>query len=200
MYFGVGALNMRALASGAFGPGDVVGAVQFCHDAGVRAYLALNTVIFERDLPEMQALLETAAGARVDAVIASDMAVVAASRALGLRVHLSTQMNIANSAALKFYARDADVAVLARELTLKEVAQIARIIRQENIRGPSGGLLRLEMFCHGALCMAQSGRCYMSLHTRGKSAKTSGPGWRPRACRSSRSRAGPGDRSTCGPW
>ncbi len=170
VYFGVGALNMRALASGAFGPGDVAGAVQFCHDAGVRAYLALNTVIFERDLPEMQALLETAAGARVDAVIASDMAVVAASRALGLRVHLSTQMNIANSAALKFYARDADVAVLARELTLKEVAQIARIIRQENIRGPSGGLLRLEMFCHGALCMAQSGRCYMSLHTRGKSA------------------------------
>ena len=121
-------------------------------------------------MPEVERVLDAARAAQIDAVIASDVAVIAACRSRGIEVHLSTQLNIANTAALRFYARDADVAVLARELTLEQIACIARAIDEEDIRGPSGRPVRLELFCHGALCMAASGRCYMSLHTRGKSA------------------------------
>lgn len=170
VYFGVGELNMRALASSAFTLENLPEIVNFCHAAGVKAYLTVNTVVFDEDGPEIARVLDAARAAGIDAVIASDVAAIAECRARGIEVHLSTQLNIANVAALRFYAREADVAVLARELTLEQVSHIAQAIRTQNICGPSGRLVRLELFCHGALCMAASGRCYMSLHTRGKSA------------------------------
>ena len=170
VYFGVGELNMRALASSAFTVENLPEIVGFVHEHGVKAYLTVNTVVFDEDMPEVERVLDAARAAQIDAVIASDVAVIAACRSRGIEVHLSTQLNIANTAALRFYARDADVAVLARELTLEQIACIARAIDEEDIRGPSGRPVRLELFCHGALCMAASGRCYMSLHTRGKSA------------------------------
>ena len=170
VYFGVGELNMRALATSAFTLESIPAIVSACRAHAARAYLAVNTVVFDEDLPEIARVLDAAADAGIDAVIVSDPAVIAASRARGLEVHLSTQLNIANVEALKFYAREADVAVLARELTLEQVAHIARAIDAEHICGPSGRPVRIEMFCHGALCMAASGKCFMSLHTRGKSA------------------------------
>ena len=170
VYFGVGELNMRALASSAFTVNDLAEVAAICRTAGVKSYLTVNTVIFDEDMPAMRELVQSAAQAGIDAVIASDVAVIEACRSAGIEVHLSTQLNIANVEALRFYARWADVAVLARELTLEQVAHIAQAVKRENICGPSGAPVRLEMFCHGALCMAVSGKCYMSLHTRGKSA------------------------------
>ncbi len=170
VYFGVGELNMRALASSAFTVNDLAEVAAICRTAGVKSYLTVNTVIFDEDMPAMREIVQSAAQAGIDAVIASDVAVIEACRRAGIEVHLSTQLNIANVEALRFYARWADVAVLARELTLEQVAHIAQAVKQENICGPSGAPVRLEMFCHGALCMAVSGKCYMSLHTRGKSA------------------------------
>ncbi|MDY6010645.1 MAG: peptidase U32 family protein [Duodenibacillus sp.] len=170
VYFGVGELNMRSLSSRAFTRACLPEVMDRIHDAGRLGYLTVNTVIFDDDAQALEQLLEAARQASVDAVIASDVAVLMRCRALGLPVHLSTQLNIANVEALRFYAQFADVAVLARELTLEQVARITRAVRQEGICGPSGQLMRVEMFCHGALCMAVSGRCYMSLHTRGKSA------------------------------
>ena len=170
VYFGVGELNMRALASSAFTVNDLAEVAAICRTAGVKSYLTVNTVIFDEDMPAMREIVQSAAQAGIDAVIASDVAVIEACRRAGIEVLLSTQLNIANVEALRFYARWADVAVLARELTLEQVAHIAQAVKQENICGPSGAPVRLEMFCHGALCMAVSGKCYMSLHTRGKSA------------------------------
>ena len=170
VYFGVGELNMRALASSAFTVNDLAEVAAICRTAGVKSYLTVNTVIFDEDMPAMREIVQSAAQAGIDAVIASDVAVIEACRRAGIEVHLSTQLNIANVEALRFYARWADVAVLARELTLEQVAHIAQAVKQENICGPSDAPVRLEMFCHGALCMAVSGKCYMSLHTRGKSA------------------------------
>ena len=170
VYFGVGELNMRALASSAFTVNDLAEVAAICRTAGVKSYLTVNTVIFDEDMLAMREIVQSAAQAGIDAVIASDVAVIEACRRAGIEVHLSTQLNIANVEALRFYARWADVAVLARELTLEQVAHIAQAVKQENICGPSGAPVRLEMFCHGALCMAVSGKCYMSLHTRGKSA------------------------------
>ena len=170
VYFGVGELNMRALASSAFSVNDLAQIADICRAAGVKSYLTVNTVIFDEDMRSMHDIVQSAAQAGIDAVIASDVAVIEACRRAGIEVHLSTQLNIANVEALRFYAQWADVAVLARELTLEQVAHIAQAVKAENICGPSGAPIRLEMFCHGALCMAVSGKCYMSLHTRGKSA------------------------------
>ena len=169
-YFGAGALNMRAGSASPFTAADLPEIAQRCADAGARSYLALNTVIFERDRSEMLALLDAAAKAGVSAVIAADPAAMIAARERGLAVHLSTQLSVANADALAFYARWADTAVLARELDLGQVAEISALIRKRDIRGPSGKPVRIEMFCHGALCMAVSGRCALSLHAKGRSA------------------------------
>ncbi len=170
VYFGVGELNMRSGASSAFGLENLPEVADICRQHGVKSYLTLNTVIFDDDFEEAAKTVRAAKEAGIDAVIASDVAVMRMCNELGVDVHLSTQLNIANVSALQFYAQFADVAVLARELNLKQVAHIARAIEEKRIMGPTGRPMRLEMFCHGALCMAVSGKCYMSLHTRGKSA------------------------------
>lgn len=170
VYFGVGKLNMRSGASSAFTIDNLAEVAQICRGHGVKSYLTVNTVIFDDDMAEMQMTVNAAKAAGIDAIIASDVAVMQYCNQAGIEVHLSTQLNIANTAALRFYAQFADVAVLARELNLKQVKRISEAIDLENIVGPTGKPMRLEMFCHGALCMAVSGKCYMSLHTRGKSA------------------------------
>ncbi len=170
VYFGVGRLNMRAHAAGNFHVEDLPRVMARCRDAGVKGYLAVNTVLYDEELAEMKALMAAAAAAGVDAVIVSDMAAVSAARAAGIPVHLSTQLNISNAEALSFFAPYAETAVLARELTLNQVRRIADVVRDRPILGSAGRPVKLEMFCHGALCMAMSGRCWMSLHTRGKSA------------------------------
>lgn len=170
VYFGVGKLNMRSAASNAFTVGNLPEIVSICREHGVKSYLTVNTVIYDDDIEEMKELVLAAKAAGIDAIIAGDVAVMQFCNEIGVEVHLSTQLNIANTQALRFYAQFADVAVLARELNLKQVARISQAIDSEKIVGPSGKAMRLEMFCHGALCMAVSGKCYMSLHTRGKSA------------------------------
>ena len=170
VYFGVGKLNMRSAASSAFTVDNLSEIASICREHGVKSYLTVNTVIFDDDIDEMKTVVTAAKAAGIDAIIASDVAVMRFCNETGIEVHLSTQLNIANTEALRFYAQFADVAVLARELNLKQVARIAKAIETEKIVGPTGKTMRLEMFCHGALCMAVSGKCYMSLHTRGKSA------------------------------
>ena len=164
VYLGVGHLNMRAHSAPAFTIADLRHVAALCADHGIRSYLALNTIIYDGDTDEMRRTIDAAKSAGITAVIASDTAVMLYCRRVGMEVHLSTQLNIANSEALRFYARFADVAVLARELNLDQVAAIHRYITQHNICGPSGQPVRIEMFCHGALCMAVSGKCYLSLH------------------------------------
>ena len=170
VYFGVGRLNMRAHAAGNFAVGDLPRVMAACRAAGIRGYLALNTVLFDEEMQEMRELIAAAAEAGVSAVIASDMAAATAAQAAGLAVHLSTQLNISNVEALSFYAPLCETAVLARELNLNQVRGIADAVARRPITGSTGKPVKLEMFCHGALCMAMSGRCWMSLHTRGKSA------------------------------
>lgn len=170
VYFGVGKLNMRSGASSAFTIDNLAEVAQICREHGVKSYLTVNTVIFDDDMAEMRETVDAAKAAGIDAIIASDVAVMQYCNSVGIEVHLSTQLNIANTAALRFYAQFADVAVLARELNLNQVKRISEAIDMEHIVGPTGKPMRLEMFCHGALCMAVSGKCYMSLHTRGKSA------------------------------
>ncbi|MBO4263163.1 MAG: U32 family peptidase [Bacteroidales bacterium] len=170
VYFGVGRLNMRAHSAGNFTAGELDEVVSRCHHAGCKAYLTLNIVLYDAELPEMRATLEAAQRAGVDAVIASDMAVILACRAIGMPVHISTQLNVSNYEALAFYAQFADVVVLARELGLDQVRDIHEAALRANLRGPSGAPVRLEMFAHGALCMAVSGKCYLSLHSSGASA------------------------------
>lgn len=170
VYFGLGSLNMRSLATSAFTAGNLPEITAFAREKGMKTRLTLNSVLYDGDLAAARAELEAARSAGVDAVICSDAAAVRMAREAGLPVHLSTQLNIANAEALRFYAPWAEVAVLARELTLEQTAAIAEAVRTEPILGSSGKPIRLEVFCHGALCIAQSGRCFMSLHTRGKSA------------------------------
>ena len=170
VYFGAGVLNMRTHSGGRFTPGDVGEVCHRCHDAGVRAYLTLNSVMFDEDRELLRKTLDQAAADGIDAVIACDPDVLVYARERAVPVHLSTQLNISNLAALRFYAPYADVAVLARELNLAQVREICQGIEREDIRGVSGRPIRIEMFCHGALCMAVSGKCYMSLATRGRSA------------------------------
>ena len=170
IYFGVGELNMRAHAPGGVEPSDLPRLAARCRDAGIKSYLTVNTVLYDDDLPAMRALLDEARDAGVSAVILSDAAALLYARSIGLNVHLSTQLSISNLESLRFYAQFADAVVLARELTLERIAHIAAEAAREKICGPSGEPVRIECFAHGALCMAVSGRCYLSLHTRGKSA------------------------------
>ncbi|MDR0658450.1 MAG: U32 family peptidase [Mediterranea sp.] len=170
IYFGIGRLNMRARSSDCFTVDDLHEVARTCNEHGIKSYLTVNTIIYDGDLELMRAILTAARRAGISAVIAADVAVMDYARRIGQEVHLSTQLNISNVEALKFYARYADVVVLARELDLQQVAAIHRHIREENICGPGGKPVRIEMFCHGALCMAISGKCYLSLHETGHSA------------------------------
>jgi putative protease len=164
VYFGLGTLNMRARSARNFNFSDLSHIMDICEQYKLRSYLTLNTVMYDSEQEEIYHLVDTAKQAGVSAIIASDMLVIQYARACGIEVHLSTQLNISNVEALRFYAAFADVAVLSRELNLQQVAYICKKIEQENITGPSGQLMKLEMFCHGALCMAVSGKCYLSLH------------------------------------
>lgn len=170
VYFGVGKLNMRSHSAANFRPEDLAEVVRICREAGVRSYLTLNITLYEEELDAMRATLDAAKAAGVDAVIASDMAAIEYCREIGLEVHISTQLSISNSESLRFYSRFADVVVLARELNLDQVRRISDTIEREHICGPSGRPVRIEMFAHGALCMAVSGKCYLSLHSYGASA------------------------------
>ncbi len=170
VYFGIEHLNMRARSAANFTTDDLHKIVVICREAGVKTYLTVNTVIYPEDIETMQTIVNHAKEAGVDAIIASDIAVMQYACQQGVEVHLSTQLNIANTEALKFYAQFADVVVLARELNLKQVAAIHRDIIEKNIRGRHGEQIRIEMFCHGALCMAVSGKCYLSLHNLNASA------------------------------
>lgn len=170
VYFGVGQLNMRSHSANNFSPDDLAEVVRICREAGVKSYLTLNIVLYQEDLDAMRRTLDAAAAAGVDAVIASDMAAIAYCRSIGMEVHISTQLSISNAEALRFYAQFADVVVLARELNLDQVRDIYDTIQRDDICGPSGERVRIEMFAHGALCMAISGKCYLSLHSYGASA------------------------------
>ncbi len=170
VYFGAGKLNMRARSSGAFSLGDLREIAGRAADSGARAYLALNAVLFDEDLEELRRAADAAKKAGISAIIASDAAVIEYARSIGLSVHLSTQANVSNLEALRFWARYADTVVLARELSLEQIGAVFRAVEGQSIRGPSGGLVRIEAFVHGALCMATSGKCYLSLHRYGASA------------------------------
>ncbi|MBQ0063274.1 MAG: U32 family peptidase [Prevotella sp.] len=170
VYFGIGRLNMRSHSANHFSIDDLREIATICENANVRSYLTVNTVIYDEDIGEMHQIVDAATEAGISAIIACDIAVMQYCRQCGMEVHLSTQLNISNVEALRFYAQFADVVVLARELNLSQVAEIYRHICRENICGPSGKQVRIEMFCHGALCMAISGKCYMSLDNTGKSA------------------------------
>ncbi|MDR0206436.1 MAG: U32 family peptidase [Bacteroidales bacterium] len=163
VYFGVGEMNMRARSSANFILNDLEKIANICKENNVLSYLTVNTVIYNREIEEMQLLLVTAKKCGISAIIASDMAVMNYCKQIGLEIHISTQCNITNIEAVKFYAQFADVIVMARETELKDVAQILKQIHQENICGPKGQLIKIEMFIHGALCMAVSGKCYISL-------------------------------------
>lgn len=170
VYFGVEHLNMRSRSSANFTLQDLQTIVARCREAGVKSYLTLNTVMYPEDLPMVRTIVDTAKQVGITAIIASDIAVLEYARWAGVEVHLSTQLNIANTEALRFYARFADVVVLARELNMAQVASIHKDIVEQPICGPKGEPIRIEMFCHGALCMAVSGKCYLSLNNLGASA------------------------------
>ena len=170
IYFGIGKLNMRSHSANAFTIEDLKEIAAICHEHGVQSYLTVNTIIYGEDIPTMHEIVDAAKEARISAVIACDVAVMTYCREVGQEVHLSTQLNISNIEALKFYAQFADVVVLARELNMWQVRDIYQQIVEQDIRGPKGELIRIEMFCHGALCMAISGKCYLSLQNAGRSA------------------------------
>ena len=170
VYFGVEHLNMRSRSSNNFSMDDLRKITNICREHGVKSYLTVNTVIYGEDLSLMREIIHAAKAVEISAIIASDVAVMMYANQTGQEVHLSTQLNIANVEALKFYARFADVAVLARELNLEQVRTICNEINTQQIKGTKGALLRIEMFCHGALCMAISGKCYLSLHEMNESA------------------------------
>lgn len=170
VYFGIGQLNMRAHSASTFTIDDLRNIAATCQENGIKSYLTVNTVIYGEDLETMRHIITAAKEAGISAVIASDVAVMMYARSIGQEVHLSTQLNISNIEAVKFYAQFADVVVLARELNMDQVAEIYREIHEQHICGPSGEEIRIEMFCHGALCMAISGKCYLSLHHANRSA------------------------------
>lgn len=170
VYFGAGNLNMRSASSINFTIDDLTTIASICRDNRVKSYLTLNVVVFDDELDQMKRIVDSAVAGGITAIIASDPAVIRYAFNAGMEVHLSTQLNITNAEALRFYSQWADVAVLARELNLDQVSQISRMIREEDIRGPRGDLMKIEMFIHGALCMATSGKCYLSLHETGMSA------------------------------
>ena len=170
IYFGIERLNMRAHSASTFTIDDLREIAATCQQHGMKSYLTVNTIIYGEDLPLMREIIDAAHEAGISAVIASDVAVMTYCRQVGQEVHLSTQLNISNIEALKFYAQFADVVVLARELNMDQVAEIFRLAEEQDICGPSGKRIRIEMFCHGALCMAISGKCYLSLANAGRSA------------------------------
>ena len=170
VYFGIGQLNMRSHSANHFTIDDLREIASICSEHGIKTYLTVNTIIYGEDIDTMHQIVDAAAEAGISAVIASDVAVMTYCRQRGVEVHLSTQLNISNIEALKFYAQFAEVVVLARELNMEQVAEIYRQIEQQHVCGPSGQLVRIEMCCHGALCMAVSGKCYMSLHDANRSA------------------------------
>ena len=170
IYFGIERLNMRAHSASTFTIDDLRDIASQCQEHGMKSYLTVNTIIYGEDIPLMREIVDGAYKAGITAVIASDVAVMTYCRQVGQEVHLSTQLNISNIEALKFYAQFADVVVLARELNIEQVAEIFRLAEEQNICGPSGKRIRIEMFCHGALCMAISGKCYLSLANAGRSA------------------------------
>lgn len=170
VYFGIGKLNMRSHSANHFTIDDLNEIAETCKAHGIQTYLTVNTVIYGEDITTMHEIIDAAKAANITAVIASDVAVMMYCRQVGVEVHLSTQLNISNIDALKFYAQFADVAVLARELNMDQVKEIHEQIQKQNICGPKGEPIRIEMFCHGAFCMAISGKCYMSLHDANRSA------------------------------
>ena len=170
IYFGVERLNMRSVSSANFTLDDLAQIVSICRENGLKSYLTVNTILYDEDLPHMRAILDRAKAEGVTAVIASDQAAIFYARSVGLEVHISTQLNVSNIETLAFYAQFADVVVLARELNLMQVQDIHRQIIERDIRGPRGEWIKIEMFAHGALCMAVSGKCYLSLHDAGYSA------------------------------
>ncbi|WP_019036032.1 peptidase U32 family protein [Prevotella amnii] len=170
IYFGIGKLNMRSHSANHFNTTDLKEIASTCSEKNIKTYLTVNTVIYGEDINTMHEIIDAAKDANITAVIASDVAVMMYCRQVGMEVHLSTQLNISNIDALKFYAQFADVAVLARELNMDQVKEIHRKILEQNITGPKGEPIRIEMFCHGAFCMAVSGKCYMSLHDNNRSA------------------------------
>ena len=170
VYFGLGKLNMRAGSTVNFTEEDLGSITELCQQHNVKSYLAVNTIMYDSDIAEMHRIIDLAKQKNITAIIASDTAVLEYALQQGVEIHASTQLNISNIEAVKFFAKYCDVVVLARELTLDKVAYIHQQIREQNIRGPKGGLVRIEMFVHGALCMAVSGKCYLSLHELGRSA------------------------------
>ena len=170
IYFGIENLNMRARSASTFTIDDLKEIARTCDEHGMKSYLTVNTIIYDQDITLMRTIVNAAHEAGISAIIAADVAVMTYARSIGQEVHLSTQLNISNTEALRFYAQFADVVVLARELNLEQVAEIHRAIVEEHICGPSGQPVRIEMFCHGALCMAVSGKCYLSLHQMNHSA------------------------------
>jgi len=174
VYFGVGKLNMRNKSAKAIAIDDMPELVSTAKRHGMATYLAVNTVLYNRDLEEMRLLISAAKQCKISAIIASDIAAIQHARSQSIPVHISTQANISNIESVKFYSQFADVMVLARELNLQQVREICDAIQQESICGPSGNLVRVELFVHGALCMAISGKCYLSLHAQNKSANRGG--------------------------
>ena len=164
IYFGVEGLNMRARSSVNFTLEDLKNIAQICDEHGVKSYLTVNTIIYDEEMEKMQAVIDAVANSGISAIIASDIAAISYARKVGVEVHISTQCNISNISAREFYSQYADVVVLARELSMDKVKYIHDEIIKRDIRGPKGELVRIEMFCHGALCMAVSGKCYLSLH------------------------------------
>lgn len=164
IYFGVGVLNMRARSSVNFTLDDLAEIVRTAHEANVKTYLTVNTILYDNEMEDMRAIIDRAAAEGVDAIIAADVAAIMYAREKGVEVHISTQCNISNISAVEFYAQWADVVVLARELSLEQIACISQQIEERDIRGPKGERLRIEMFAHGALCMSISGKCYLSEH------------------------------------
>ncbi len=170
VYLGVGELNMRSASSGLFCQDELPKIVAAAQKKGVKVYLTVNAVLYDQDMNEMRILIDAAKAAGVSAIIAADVAAMQYCKEIGMPVHLSTQLNIANVQALKFYAQFAEVVVLARELNLKQVKEVSKAVAEQNIKGPDGKPVRIEMFCHGALCMAISGKCYLSLDNAARSA------------------------------
>ena len=169
-YFGIENLNMRSKSSVNFSIDDLHEIAHWCSERGIKTYLTVNTIIYDEDIDYMHRIVDAAREAHLTAIIASDMATILYARSIGVEVHISTQVNVSNSEAVEYYAQYADVMVLARELNLEQVTKIHETITQRGICGPHGEPVRLEMFCHGALCMAVSGKCYMSLQETGASA------------------------------
>ena len=170
VYFGAEQLNMRAASSNNFTLEDLREIASICKKNGIKSYITVNVVVYDHEIEQMHRIIDAAVETGISAVIASDLSVINYAYSRGIEVHLSTQLNITNIESLKFYSQWADVAVLARELNLDQVGHIHDCIRDQNIRGPKGDLIKIEMFVHGALCMAVSGKCYLSLHENNKSA------------------------------